>query len=153
MIFLKIKFDSQQTVIQSYDTQTVFDMHIKINFKSAVPVYHQIVEQVKSAVASGQAGAGTPLPSIRPLSQELRINRNTVAKAYTELETQGVIETRPGKGSFIAEQASPLREEVRMGMLNETIDALLVEAHHLQITEKQLRKLLDERLKKLSLKK
>lgn len=128
-------------------------MHFKINFKSALPVYHQLVDQVKNAVASGQISPGTPLPSIRPLSQELRINRNTVAKAYAELERQSVIETRAGKGCFIAEQASPLRKEVRIKMLTESIDALLVEAHHLQINEAQLRTLFEKRLKSLAKKK
>ena len=77
-------------------------LHFQINFKSGKPVYLQLVDQVKTAVASGAMKSGEALPSIRPLAEELRVNRNTVAKAYTELENQGVIETLAGKGCFRA---------------------------------------------------
>ncbi len=76
-------------------------MRIHLNFKSGKPVYLQVVDQVKSAAASGAIRSGEPLPSIRPLAEELRVNRNTVAKAYAELESQGVIETIAGKGCFL----------------------------------------------------
>ena len=72
-------------------------MLIQLNFKSGKPVYLQVVDQVKAAAASGALRTGEPLPSIRPLAEQLRINRNTVAKAYTELEGQGVIETIAGR--------------------------------------------------------
>ena len=76
-------------------------MRFAINFKSGKPVYLQLTDQVKSAAASGALRTGECLPSIRPLAEELRVNRNTVAKAYAELEAQGVIETHPGKGAEI----------------------------------------------------
>ena len=85
----------------------------QINFKSGKPVYLQLVDQVKTAVAAGAMKSGDALPSIRPLAEELRVNRNTVAKAYTELENQGVIETLAGKGCFVRAGSSPLRKEVR----------------------------------------
>ena len=66
-------------------------MFVQLNFKSGKPVYLQVVDQIKAAAASGALHAGEPLPSIRPLAEELRVNRNTIAKAYTELESQGVI--------------------------------------------------------------
>src|SRR5512141_3343717 len=106
-------------------------MHFELNFKAGKPVYLQVVDQVKAAVASGAARAGEALPSIRPLAEELRVNRNTIAKAYTELESQGVIETIPGKGCFIKENNSPLRKEVRRKLLAREIDAVVVQAHHL----------------------
>ena len=64
-------------------------MLIQLNFKSGKPVYLQVVDQVKAAAASGALRAGEPLPSIRPLAEQLRVNRNTVAKAYAELEGPG----------------------------------------------------------------
>ena len=64
-------------------------MLIQLNFKSGKPVYLQVVDQVKSAAASGALRTGEPLPSIRPLAEQLRINRNTVAKAYAELKGRG----------------------------------------------------------------
>jgi GntR family transcriptional regulator len=73
----------------------------QINFKSAKPVYLQLVDQVKSAAATGLLRAGDALPSIRPLSEELRVNRNTVAKAYTQLESEGIIESQQGRGCFV----------------------------------------------------
>ena len=76
-------------------------MRFQLNFKSGKPVYLQVVDQVKAAAASGAVQPGEPLPSIRPLAEELRVNRNTVAKAYAELESQGVIETIAGKGCFV----------------------------------------------------
>ena len=76
-------------------------MLLQIDFKSGKPVYLQLVDQIRYAAASGGLRTGEPLPSIRPLAEELRVNRNTVAKAYAELESQGVIETIPGKGWFM----------------------------------------------------
>ena len=88
-------------------------MRFQLNFKSGKPVYLQLVDQVKSAAASGAVRAGEPLPSIRPLAEELRVNRNTVAKAYAELESQGVIETVAGKGCFVRGQtSSPFKKDV-----------------------------------------
>jgi GntR family transcriptional regulator len=89
-------------------------MRFQLNFKSGKPVYLQIADQVKAAVASGAARTGDPLPSIRPLAEDLRVNRNTIAKAYAELESQGVIETAAGKGSVISSNNTPLRKDARM---------------------------------------
>src|SRR5437762_817555 len=97
-------------------------MLIQINYNSGKPVYLQVVDQVKAAAASGTIQSGEALPSIRPLAEELRVNRNTVAKAYTELESQGVIETIPGRGCFIRPNNSPLKKEVRRKLLIEEID-------------------------------
>src|SRR6185503_20665646 len=121
-------------------------MVIQLNFKSGKPVYLQVVDQIKSAAASGALRAGEPLPSIRPLAEQLRINRNTVAKAYAELENQGVIESLAGKGCFITENNSPLKKAVREKMLAEEIDAAIVQAHHLQVGEKEFLDLVKERL-------
>ncbi len=121
-------------------------MLIQLNFKSGLPVYLQVVEQVKAAAATGTLQPGEPLPSIRPLSEELRVNRNTIAKAYTELENQGVIETIPGKGCFIVENNSPLRKDVRRKLLIQEIDGVLVQAHHLQVPREEILQLVSERL-------
>ena len=121
-------------------------MRIQLNFKSGKPVYLQVVDQIKSAAASGALRAGEPLPSIRPLAEQLRINRNTVAKAYAELESQGVIATLAGKGCFVTENNSPFKKSVRQKMLADDIDAAIVQAHHLQVNEKEFLELLKERL-------
>lgn len=118
-----------------------------VNFKSGVPVYLQIVQQVKDAAASGNLRPGDALPSVRALAEELRINRNTAARAYTELEAEGVIETRQGAGCFLkANGTSPLRKTVRSERLATELDAVIVQAHHLQISDEELKVLLEERL-------
>src|SRR5436190_6871297 len=108
-------------------------MTFQLNFTSGKAVYLQLVDQVKVAVASGTLRPGDPLPSIRPLAEDLRVNRNTVAKAYAELESQHVIETLPGKGSFVGVVASPFRKDVRVRLLADDIDQAVVQAHHLQV--------------------
>ena len=121
-------------------------MLIQLNFKSGKPVYLQVVDQVKSAAASGALRTGEPLPSIRPLAEQLRVNRNTVAKAYTELEGQGVIETIAGRGCFLKENHSPFRKDIRLKMVAEEIDAAIVQAHHLRVEDKEFLDLVKERL-------
>jgi GntR family transcriptional regulator len=108
-------------------------MRFELNFKSAKPVYLQVVDQVKAAVASGAARPGDGLPSIRPLAEELRVNRNTIAKAYTELEHQGVITTETGRGCFIKATGSLLTKDARLQLVTDEMDQAVVQAHHLQI--------------------
>lgn len=120
-------------------------MQFQLNFKSGKPVYLQLVDQVKSAAASGAVLVGEPLPSIRPLAEQLRVNRNTVAKAYAELESQRVIETIAGKGCFIRETSSPFRKDARLKLLTEEVDQAVVQAHHLQVSKTDFLKLAEDR--------
>jgi DNA-binding transcriptional regulator YhcF (GntR family) len=128
-------------------------MLLQINFKSGKPVYLQVVDQIKAAAASGTVHTGEPLPSIRPLAEELRVNRNTIAKAYSELENQGVIETIPGKGCFLKANNSPLKKEVRRKLLTEEIDQAIVQAHHLQVPRGEFLELARDRFDALEEKK
>ncbi|MGC3959062.1 MAG: GntR family transcriptional regulator [Verrucomicrobiota bacterium] len=120
-------------------------MMLQVNFKSGKPVYLQVVDQIKSAAASGALQVGEALPSIRPLAEELRVNRNTIAKAYSELESQGVIETLPGKGCFLKANNSPLKKDIRRKLLIEEIDQAIVQAHHLQVPRGEFIGLVRER--------
>jgi len=120
-------------------------MRFNLSFKTGKPVYLQLVDQVKAAAASGAVHAGEPLPSIRPLAEELSVNRNTIAKAYAELENQGVIETLPGKGCFIRANSSPYKKEVRLKLLAQVVDDAVVQAHHLQVGKPDFLRLTDER--------
>ena len=90
---------------------------LRPNPSSGVPIYLQLVEQVKHAIETGALRAGEQLPGIRPLAERLVINPNTVAKAYRELEHEGVIELRHGAGAFVSGEATPSRttERVRAG--------------------------------------
>ena len=121
-------------------------MLLQIDFKSGKPVYLQLADQIRYAAASGALRAGEPLPSIRPLAEELRVNRNTVAKAYAELENQGVIETIPGKGCFLKENNSPFSKQVKHKLLVTEIDGAVVTAHHLQVDREKFLTLVNERL-------
>ena len=121
-------------------------MLFKIDFKSGKPVYLQLVNQIRLAAAAGKLRTGEPLPSIRPLAEELRVNRNTIAKAYAELESQGVIETIPGKGCFLKENDSPFTRPVRQKLLQAEIDEAVVMAHHLQVDREKFLALVKERL-------
>jgi GntR family transcriptional regulator len=121
-------------------------MLFQINYKSGKPVYLQVVDQIKAAAATGVLQPGEALPYIRPLAEELRVNRNTIAKAYSELESIGVIETVPGKGCFVKENHSPLRKDVRRKMLIEEIDQAVVQAHHLQISRDEFLNLVHQRI-------
>ena len=121
-------------------------MIFQIDFKSGKPVYLQLADQVRYAAASGALRPGDSLPSIRPLAEELRVNRNTVAKAYAELESQGVIETAPGKGCFLAENNSPFTKQVRQKLLITEIDEAVVTAHHMRVDRARFLALVNERL-------
>ena len=120
-------------------------MQFQLNFKSGKPVYLQLVDQVKSAAASGAVQAGEPLPSIRPLAEQLRVNHNTVAKAYAELESQRVIETIAGKGCFIRATSSPVKKDARLKLLTSEIDDAVVQAHHLQVAKDDVLRLAEDR--------
>ena len=77
---------------------------ISIDLKSGVPIYRQIIDQVKSAIATGALGPGDRLPTVRQLSVDLSVNPNTVSRAYTELELTGLVETHMGSGTFIGDR-------------------------------------------------
>ena len=121
-------------------------MIFQINFKSGTPIYLQVVDQIKAAAASGALRAGEALPSIRPLAEELKVNRNTIAKAYSELENLGVIETLPGRGCFLKENHVALGKEVRRKLLMQDVDHTIVQAHHLQVPRDEFLELVQERM-------
>ena len=121
-------------------------MIFQIDFQAGKPVYLQLADQIRNAAASGRLSPGDPLPALRPLAEELRINRNTIAKAYSELEAQGIIETIPGKGFFLKQNQSPFTQRVREQMLLTEIDEAVVMAHHLQVSREKFLDLVNERL-------
>ena len=121
-------------------------MLLKVDFQAGKPVYLQLADQIRHAAASGLLREGEPLPALRPLAEELRINRNTIAKAYQELEAQGIIETVHGKGFFLKKQQSPFNGEARKQLLLTEIDEAVVMAHHLQVDKEKFLALVKERL-------
>lgn len=121
-------------------------MWFHIDPSSGTPIYRQIFDQVRQAVAGGTMRPGDRLPSVRDLAVELAVNPNTIAKAYQELEREGVIETPRGRGSFISAQTPELTENERSERLRTAIDRLIAEAYHLNVPDGELPELLRRRL-------
>jgi len=96
-------------------------MNIQIDFRSGVPGYNQIAEQIQQEIASGRLKPGDQLPTVRALASDLRINFNTVARAYRILDEVGIISTQHGRGTFIIEQSSP---EMTDRLRRESLEAL-----------------------------
>ena len=106
-------------------------MEFQCDPTSRVPIYRQLMDQIRQAVARGRLRPGSRLPSVRVLSRELVVNPNTVARAYTELEREGVLNTRQGLGVFVAEPQADLSAAARRERLAEALDRFLTEAVHL----------------------
>lgn len=113
-------------------------MWLEVNPRLAVPIYQQVVDGVKAAIAKGTLKSGDKIPSIRELAVELMLNHNTVAKAYQILEREHVIEVLRGRGTFVAVHPSVPNRTEREAQMREMMQKLLIEAHHLQLTEDDL---------------
>lgn len=125
-------------------------MLFRPNPSSGVPIYLQLMEQVKHGIETGALRPGEQLPGIRPLAEELVINPNTVAKAYRELEHEGVIELRHGAGAFVSGQVreKQLTDRLRAG---QTIVSAAVERLHARgVTDEEIRRLFEAELAGLS---
>lgn len=125
-------------------------MQIHITTADGVPIYQQIVNQVKYLVASGRLSPGDEMPPIRVLAERLIVNPNTVARAYRELEAAGVVEKRRTAGTYVSEQGSPLARKERVKILTERVDALLAEARQMDVPYDELVKILDKRNQSMS---
>src|SRR6516162_7379732 len=106
-------------------------MQLHISPNDGVPIYRQIVDQVKYLVASGRLKPGEELPPIRVLAKNLLVNPNTVARAYHELEIAGVVTKRRTAGTYVSDTGSPLARRERLRILTERVDALLAEARQM----------------------
>ncbi len=122
-------------------------MQLHLSPRDGVPIYRQIVNQVKYLVAARRIEAGEELPPIRVLAEKLVINPNTVARAYLELERAGVVTKRHGSGTFVSDAASPLKRAERLKLITQRIDALLAEARHLDVDLEELLDLIRQRHK------
>jgi len=108
-------------------------MRIHISSTDGVPIYMQIVQQVRRLVAGGELNPGDELPSIRALADQLLVNPNTVARAYRDLEVAGVVTSSRGLGTYVAETDSQMAHDEKRAVLIERVDALLIESRQLQI--------------------
>ncbi|MDA8119065.1 MAG: GntR family transcriptional regulator [Gammaproteobacteria bacterium] len=107
-----------------------------------------MVEGIRSAVAKGALASGDRLPSVRELAAGLMINHNTIAHAYQELEREGVIEVLRGRGTFIAQTPVVINADARKKEMRATIRRLIIEAHHLQMSDDALRTIFEQELQR-----
>ena len=120
-------------------------MRIHLSPKNGVPLYLQIVSQVKYLVASGRLRPADEIPPIRALAEKLLINPNTVARAYRELEQAGILIKKQGSGTYVSNSGTPLAWVERIKLLTDHIDGLLAEAHQLDVPTEQVLALMKDR--------
>ena len=123
-------------------------MHFRIDNALGRPVYQQIIDQVKRDIALGRLVKDEKLPTVRQLAGKLAINPNTIAKAYRQLEQEGIIVTKPGAGAFVANLNSNLSRSVRKKLVCEELELVIVDAVHMQIEKKSLVQWFNERIEK-----
>ena len=121
---------------------------LQIDFRSGLPIYTQIVNQIQARVAAGQLQPGDQLPTVRQLAADLRVNFNTVARAYRLLDEEGIISTQHGRGTYILDRLSPKDgEKMRRKQLVLLAEHFVTEAEKLGFTPAEVRKLVDEQIK------
>ncbi|MDT7806430.1 MAG: GntR family transcriptional regulator [Acidobacteriota bacterium] len=124
-------------------------MFISIDPSNDAPIFRQIVQQIKTSVAMGRLQPEDPLPSVRQLAVELAVNPNTVARAYLDLEIEGVIYKRQGAGTFVSGQGVRVSKNERRRVLSELLEKALVEGVNLGLDEQELRDTFDRVLEKI----
>jgi GntR family transcriptional regulator len=125
-------------------------MIIHIDPADGLPLYLQIARGVRHSIAVGALRPGEQLPSVREVAEQITVNPNTVAKAYRELELQGILETRRGTGTFVSQQAVTISDEEKERVLGRLIDKVLDEARHLQVSEEDVARLFAERMEEFA---
>ena len=122
------------------------NVRITISTGSATAIYRQIAEQVRMAIATGKLRIGDQLPSVRALAEDLVLNPNTVARAYTDLTRDGLIESRSGRGVFIIRKRKVFTREEGRRRLEPLLDALIGEAMAMDFTREELHELFQKKL-------
>ncbi len=113
---------------------------------STTPIYRQITDQIRLAVATGKLAVADPLPSVRALAEQLVLNPNTVARAYAELSREGLIESRPGRGVFVIRKRKVFTREEGRRRLEPLLDGLMGEAMAMDFTPQELREAFEKKL-------
>jgi GntR family transcriptional regulator len=126
-------------------------MQFRIDNASDRPVYRQIIDQVKRDIAMGRLIKNEKLPTVRQLAGQLAINPNTIAKAYRQLEQQGIIVTKAGAGAFVANLDSNLSRSVRRKIISDELERIAVDAFHMQIDRQVLLEWFDNAVAKFNL--
>jgi GntR family transcriptional regulator len=121
---------------------------LQIDFRSGLPIYTQIVNQVQAQVAGGNIKPGDQLPTVRALAEELRVNFNTVARAYRILDEARIISTQQGRGTYITEIPPPhVSEKLRRETLEALTQRYISEATRLDFSKSEIRQMVSDQLK------
>jgi len=131
-----------RTIVQLWEVYLL----LNINPTLPTPIYAQILEQVRLMLASGLLRAGERLPSVRELALQLRVNPNTVAKAYRELEREGTVRTERGRGVYAVEPRSKLSSKEKERIIAERLDQVLADGYHLGMDGNRIQSILDKRI-------
>lgn len=119
-------------------------MNLEIDFRSGIPIYLQVVERIKEQLAAGKLRPGDQLPTVRSLAMELRVNFNTIARAYRIMDDSGIISTQQGRGTYILELPSPeVSERIRQKALEELTRRYLADAEQLGVSPEELDEVLN----------
>jgi GntR family transcriptional regulator len=122
-------------------------MNLEIDFRSGIPIYLQVVERIKERLAAGHLKPGDQLPTVRSLALDLRVNFNTIARAYRIMDESGIISTQQGRGTYILEMPSPeVIESIRAKALEDLTKRYIEDANRLGIAPDELHKILNEQL-------
>ena len=124
-------------------------MNLRINFASGVPIYQQLMEQIKHAVDTGASREGEQLPTIRQVAEELAMNPNTVARAYRELEWEGIVEVRHGSGVFVAGPKANSEKTAEIRKAGEVLRHAMEKVQALGLSGSELRRVFEDELSRL----
>ena len=114
-------------------------MNLEIDFRSGIPIYLQVVERIKERLAAGQLKPGDQLPTVRSLALELRVNFNTIARAYRIMDESGIISTQQGRGTYILELPSPeVAESIRLKAMEDLTQRYITDAERLGVSPEEL---------------
>jgi GntR family transcriptional regulator len=123
------------------------NLNISISTGSSIPIYKQITDQIRHAVATGKLTVADQLPSVRALAEELVLNPNTVARAYADLAREGLIEARAGRGVFVIPKRRVFNREEGRRRLEPLIDAVMGEAMAMDFTPEQLQEVFENKMR------
>ncbi len=124
-------------------------MDLRVNFSSGVPIYLQLMEQIKHAIATGAIREGEQLPPIRKIAEDLTMNPNTVARAYRELEHEGVIDVRHGSGAYVAAPKTSSAKTAAIRKTAEVLHQAVAAGRRLGLSEAELRRIFENELSRL----
>ncbi|HAV76507.1 MAG TPA: GntR family transcriptional regulator [Anaerolineae bacterium] len=127
---------------------TTKKLTLQIDFRSGLPIYTQIVNQVQTQVVNGTLKPGDQLPTVRALAEELRVNFNTVARAYRLLDEERIISTQQGRGTYITEIPPPkVSERLRKETLEALAETYISEAMQLKFSKSEIKLMVSDKLK------